>query len=56
MKPRIEMTSPAGWDFNYLKRVIESVELENPVVTTGRTFMGKYKLTVTWDEEKSNGD
>lgn len=51
MKPKIVMTSRSPWDFGDIKRIIESVELKNPVVSTGRTWDGRNKLIVEWDEE-----
>ena len=50
MKPKIVMTSSIGWDFDYVKRIVESVELKNPKVKTGITWLGNYKLIVEWDE------
>jgi hypothetical protein len=51
MKPRIVMTSTTPWEFEYLKRIIDSVGLKNATVSTGRTWLGKYKIIVQWDEQ-----
>lgn len=50
MKPRIVMTSTTGWDYPYFKRIVESVELKNPVIKTGWCWNGNYKIIIEWDE------
>lgn len=47
-KPRIVMTSTSGWEFDYLKRIIEAVELKNPVVRVGCKWF-KPILIVEWE-------
>lgn len=55
MQPRIVMTSPTGWNWIIVKGIVEafSNHLKNPVIKTGRTWDGKYKLVIEFDPEKA---
>lgn len=51
MEPKIKLTSPNGWESDYLRKLLEGFErlgLGTPIIKTGMTWLGNYRLEVTF--------